>query len=180
MFTGDISASFKSRLLRMFLLICFGLTFLTIFSGTVLADTSGPTFGQVFPADGMTRTYPTFTISLVAQDNDIIDITSLVMKVDGVAVKPITQYAPIDESTDDYTTLEIYYPGVFSTGTHTVNVSIKDRLKNTGTLTWSFIVASPLRILTLEPSTGSSVVTTTPTINLNSRKFISRNRLTTA
>lgn len=164
MYTNGISFRCRQWLLPMFLIICYSLFLAAVFPASASADTVGPAFSQVFPTNGATVNQTKVIVSLVAFDSDLINFTSLVMKVDGATVKPIAQFAPIDEWTDDYRTLEIYYPGTFTAGTHTIYVSLKDKRNNISTKTWSFTVTQPPKILSLSPANGATVVDRNPAI----------------
>lgn len=159
-----MTTGLKKPSLIILLVILSGLLLFTV-SGTALADTVGPTFNTIFPANGSTVSQTKIVISLTAYDADFVNFASLLVKVDGNPVSYIAQYTPIDESTDDYTTLEIYYPATLTTGTHNVQVSVKDNLGNTGSTSWSFTVGNPPKILSLSPANGAAVITRTPVIS---------------
>ncbi len=161
----SISVNLKKWPLYMLLtaLISSFLTF--AFALPASADTTGPVFTKLYPARGITVKQTKIVISLVAIDTDLIDYSSLVMKVDGLAVSPVAQYTPIDESADDYTTLEIYAPVSLAPGSHTAEVFVKDRKGNSSIVSWSFTVNEPLKILNTSPANGATVVNRTPVIS---------------
>jgi len=153
------------RSLLLFPVTCILLLFLLYLSHPAYADTGGPVFNGIYPANNQTVNQTKIIIAVSAHDSDLLNISSLSMKVDGATVSPIAQYAPIDESTDDFTTLDIYYPVTLTQGSHTVYITVKDRAGNTGNTTWSFKVSHPPQILSLNPSNGATAVSRTPVIS---------------
>ena len=141
------------------------LALILLVSGSVFADTLGPTFSAVSPADNAVMNSDSFYLTLTISDPDNVDASSVIMKVDGVQVAPIKQYDWIDEWTDDYTTLYIYYQGRFSNGIHNVEVSARDGLGNLSDKSWSFTVGQPLQITALSPTDGAVVVERRPVIS---------------
>ncbi len=153
----------RKRVLFPLSMICFLLVMLV--SSPVFADTVGPAFSGFFPDQGAVISSGKITISLTAQDPDNVDALSVSMKVDGMAVTPIKQYGWIDESTDDYTILNIYYPASLGNGVHSVEVSVKDRIGNVSTASWSFQIGAPPRISFLTPADGAVVTDRRPLIS---------------
>lgn len=70
----------------------------------------------------------------------------------------------VSVSTEDYTSLEIYYAATLTQGSHTVNILVKDQKNNPSSITWSFSVDQPPKILSFTPANGATVVTKTPQI----------------
>ena len=160
----SISNRFTQRMLFTIFATCFAFLLITLGHQPVLADSVGPSFSQIYPTNGQTVNQTNVVVAIIAQDADLVEYSSLIMKVDNVAVKPIAQYGPIDESTDDYSILEIYYPATFTPGIHTVDVTVKDKLNNTGNMHWSFTVTNPPKVLSLSPANGATVITRLPEI----------------
>lgn len=149
----------------LFLVTIVSLFMILAVSSSVLADTAGPTFSNIYPADKAVLTAGKFTVSLTAKDLDNVNASSVVMKVDGVSVPTINAYGWIDESTDDYTTLDIYYPADFSNGSHQIEVSVKDNRGNASTITWNFSVEQIPKIMALTPADGATVSDLRPLIS---------------
>lgn len=158
-------AKTKQKFLLLFLIIASGFAFVTIVPGSASADTVGPQYTGIFPANGAAISSARVTVSLLAVDPDMVDINSVVMTVDNVPVKPGLYYDAIDESTDDYTKLNIYYPAYLSEGLHNVSVTVKDRLNNASTVSWSFSVGEPPKITMQQPAAGSTVNMLQPVIS---------------
>lgn len=158
-------AGFRHRFMQLFFLIVCGFAFVTFVPGSAAADAVGPQYTNIFPANGGAIPSAKVTISLQAADPDTVNINSVVMKVDNKTVKPILQYGWIDEYTDDYTKLDIYYPANFSEGLHNVSVTVKDRLNNADTVSWSFTVGEPPKITMLQPADGGTVNSLQPIIS---------------
>lgn len=155
----------KHRFLLLFLLFVTGFALATAVPGTASADTVGPRLNGIFPANGAAIPSAKVTVSLNAFDPDMVDINSVVMTVDSVSVRPILSYGWIDESTEDYTTLDIYYPANWSEGLHNVSVTVKDSLNNAGSANWSFTVGEPPKITMQQPAAGSTANTLQPVIS---------------
>lgn len=134
-------------------------------SSSVFADTVGPAFSEVYPARDAVLSSGKITVSLTARDADTVNASSLIMRVDGGQVRPITAYGWIDEWTDDYTILSIYYPTTFSNGSHTIEVSVKDGVGNTSTYTTSFTVGQAPKITSMTPANGAVVSDRRPLIS---------------
>lgn len=160
------SARCQQRFLFLLLLIVTGFILVTIVPGSASADIAGPQFTEIFPANGTAIPSAKVTLFLTAVDPDTVDFNSVVMTVDNTPVKPGLYYEGIDESTDDFTRLNIYYPiNNLSDGVHTVSVTAKDILKNTSTVNWSFTVGVPLSITMQQPADGSTVNLQQPLIS---------------
>lgn len=148
----------------LFAVFCVSFGFVMVNPASVWADTVGPSFGQLFPANAATVNQNKIVLEAVAKDADLVDMGSLVMTIDGVRVQANSYYNPIDESTEDYTTLNIYYAATLTLGPHTATVSVKDQNNNLNTVTWSFTVAQPPKILSFSPANGATEVNRTPDI----------------
>ncbi len=160
---GNSRLRFQKTTLLRAILICLSL--ILPVSSPVFADTLGPTFSGIFPGQDAVISSGSVTITLTVTDSDEVNATTVNMKVDGAAVTPIRQYGWIDEWTDDYTTLNIYYPANLANGVHNVEVSVKDRVGNVSTLSWSFTVAQPPQISSLTPADGATVADRRPLIS---------------
>lgn len=152
-----------NRILLLVTLVSLALTLLV--SGSVFADTVGPVYSDVFPAENSVLVSGSLTLQFTAADQDYIDAFSLVMKVDGIRVMPIIEFGWIEEWTEDYSTLHIYYPGTFSNGIHSVEVSLKDRAGNASLKQWSFKVGQPAQITDISPPDDAVVTETRPVIS---------------
>ncbi|WP_461570010.1 Ig-like domain-containing protein [Thermincola ferriacetica] len=148
------------------------LLFLVVFSIFILsvpalafADTNGPSFTNLFPQGGAVIKSGRVTIALTAVDPDFIDYNSVVMLLDGNLVNPIKQYGWIDEYTDDYSTLEIYYPASLVEGSHFVSVTVRDRAGNSSTKQWNFIISEPPQISPIQPEGNATVTELKPLIS---------------
>lgn len=157
-----VIAKFSAWLIMMLSMLCIGLGFVMVSPVSVLADTVGPSFSRVFPANTATVNQNKIVLEAVAKDVDLVDMGSVVMSIDGVKVQANSYYNPIDESTDDYTTLNIYYAANLTLGSHTAAVSVKDQKNNSSSITWSFTVAQPPKILSFSPANGATEVHRTP------------------
>lgn len=155
----------KQRFLLLFLLIVSGIVFVTTVPGSASADTAGPQFTGIFPANGAAISSAKVTISLTAVDSDMVDMNSVVMTLDNVPVKPGLYYDEVDYSVEDNTRLNIYYPANLSEGLHNVSVAVKDRLNNSSSVNCSFTVGEPPKITLQQPAAGSTVNTLQPVIS---------------
>lgn len=164
MLTKDFRVRFGQWLPSAFLVICFSFLLISIRPGTAAADTAGPVFSQVTPANGAVVNNSNVGVAVRATDNDSVDMSSVIMLIDGVQVNPILYFDPIDESTEDENNLNIYYYKAYAQGTHTVDVSVKDGFGNVSTINWSFTVGQSVKILSVSPINGSTVNTASPVI----------------
>jgi len=98
-----------------------------------VADTTPPVISALTPADGALLRNATVTISAAYSDNVAIDVSSVILKVDNVAVTP----TKLTSSGVEYTT-------TLSDGAHTVSLTVKDTSGNAATATWSFTVSVPI------------------------------------
>jgi PGF-pre-PGF domain-containing protein len=98
-----------------------------------VADTTPPVISALTPADGALLRNATVTISAAYSDNVAIDVSSVVLKLDNVAVTP----TKLTSSGVEYTT-------TLSDGAHTVSLTVKDTSGNAATATWSFTVSVPI------------------------------------
>ncbi|SEL72093.1 S-layer homology domain-containing protein [Paenibacillus sp. OK003] len=109
----------------------------TPYTVEVLADTAGPEFGTPTPAQDYRQESYRPKISLEISDLSGVDTSTIVMKVDGIAVEPVITPGAI-------LTLVAYTPNTnLALGTHTVMVSAKDKKQNANSITWSFEVVEP-------------------------------------
>lgn len=154
----------KSFAIKYLAIVCFSILTVIISPLKASADTVGPVFTDIFPDNNSGLAYSQLTLSAVAVDKDFINESSVYMEVDGLKVIPYTQFSPIDESTDDYTRLEIYYTKNFSQGTHTVTLTVKDMQGNTGKTTWTFSIGQQAKIVSVSPANGQTVTSRTPTV----------------
>lgn len=140
--------------------------FLVLFTAAgASADTIGPVISNTYPSDGAVLPYTRVELSATAYDQDYVDSASVVLKINGVKVNPIIQYAPIDESTDDYTTLMIDHWDGFTAGSYNVNLSVKDMKGNITNKSWSFTVGGQAtKIASLSPADGNTVNSKLPVI----------------
>lgn len=164
MLVKTVKAKIGTWLPLLHIVLCVSFGFVMISPASVLADTVGPSFSQLFPANAATVNQNKIVLEAVAKDADLVDMGSLVMTLDGVQVQANSYYTPIDESTEDYTTLNIYYAATLTLGSHTATVSIKDQYNNPSSITWSFTVAQPPKILSFSPANGATEVNRTPEI----------------
>ncbi len=159
----NLKLCFRRRLL--FLVTLVSLTMILIVSSSVLADTVGPSITGVYPAKDAVISVSKITVSLTAKDQDNLVASSVVMKLDNIGVQPITEYGWIDEWTDDYTTLSIYYPATLSNGVHNMEVSVADGVGNKTTYIWSFVVGQPPKITSVSPVDGTVVTDRRPIVS---------------
>jgi len=96
------------------------------------ADTTDPVISSWSPADGAVVTNASPTITVGYSDNAAIDVSSVVLKIDGVDV---TSGAAITSSQT------VYAPASLSNGNHTVYFEVKDTSGNSGSKTWTFVVS---------------------------------------
>lgn len=164
MLTKDFRVRFGKWLPSAFLVICFSLLLISIHPGTASADTAGPVFSQVTPANGAVINNSNVGVAVKATDYDSVDMSSVTVLIDGVKVNPILYFDSIDEYTDDENNLNIYYYTSYAQGTHTVNVTVIDSLGNMSNINWSFTVGQSVKILSVSPINGSTVNTSTPVI----------------
>lgn len=166
MFVG-ISTPLKRKVSDIYLPLLISLFFVLFTATEVLADTAGPSITNMFPSDGAVLNYTRVELSATAYDQDNIDSASVVLMINGVKVSPVLQYAPIDESTDDYTTLMIDHWANFAAGSYNVNLSVKDMNGNITNKSWSFTVgAETAKIASLSPADGKTVNTRVPVITV--------------
>jgi len=125
-----------------------------------VADTTPPVISALTPADGALLRNATVTISAAYSDNVAIDVSSVILKVDNVAVTP----TKLTSSGVEYTT-------TLSDGAHTVSLTVKDTSGNAATATWSFTVSVPVPdktppvITILSPAKDSVVPSRSVTIS---------------
>ncbi len=158
-------ARFRNRFLLLFLLIVSGFVLVTAVPGSASADTLGPRYEGIFPANGAVIPSAMVTLSLTAVDPDMVDMTSVVMTLDNVPVKPILQYGWSQAYIEDFTKMDIYYPANLSEGLHNASVTVKDSLYNAATVNWSFTVGEAPKISMLQPAGGFTVNTLQPVIS---------------
>ncbi len=157
----------KSKVSGFLLFLLISITLFLLVSPAVRADTLGPAITKKFPADGAVFNYTRINLSVTAYDQDYVDMASVVLTIDGVRVYPILQFAPIDESTDDYTTLYIDHWTTFSDGNHNVNLTVKDMAGNYTSKSWSFTVGEAARVTSFSPANGTTLDTQVPVITVN-------------
>lgn len=165
---GGMNPGLRTTHSKASIVILASFMMLFLCTSAVLADTTGPVFTEMFPADGAVLFVNQVNLSVTAHDADNVDASSVVLKVDGAVVSPIVQYAPIDESTDDYTTLTIDYWKMFSPGSHTAVLSIKDQRGNLSSKSWAFSVGQPAaKIVSFSPTDGQTVNTKLPALSVS-------------
>lgn len=165
MFVKDVFTVLKRKVSGFCFVSLMSLVFLLFLSSGVLADTVGPAITDNFPADGAVLNYTKINLSAKAYDQDYVDSASVVLKINDVKVNPILQYAPIDESTDDYTTLMIDHWVTFTAGNYNVSLSVKDMNGNITNKSWSFTVGGlTTKMTSLSPADGKTVSTRVPVI----------------
>jgi len=118
---------------------------------TAEVDDTAPTITVVSPAAGSktTNTQPPIEASYVDASSSGIDTTTVVMKLDGVAVTPQTK-----------TTTHVVYtpPTAISQGSHTVTVDVSDVAGNAATQkSWSFTVDNVKPVISLQVATPAVV-----------------------
>ncbi len=125
---------------------------------TFTVDTTPPTITNLQPPDASTTNdnYP--TISADYSDPSGINVSSVVLEVDGLDV---TSSATVTASGVSY------LPGVqLSDGIHTVYLEVKDNYGNVAIASWSFTVdTTPPIITNLQPPDASTTNDNTPTIS---------------
>ena len=99
----------------------------------VLSDTTPPTITSISPANGSISTTGSVTISASYSDNVAVDLSSVVLKVDGAAVT-----AGVAANSTG-----VSYSATLSEGTHTVELTVRDTSGNPRTATWTFSVQQP-------------------------------------
>jgi len=120
-----------------------------------ISDTTNPVISSITPADGSTLNSTTLTISASYYDDVAINTTSVNLKVDGVSVTPTA-----------LTATKVEYSTIFTEGTHSVSLTIKDTSGNTATVTWNFVVdTTPPEIWGAYPPDGSTSFSRLPTIS---------------
>ncbi len=114
-----------------------------------IVDTTPPTITNLQPPDASIINNSTPTISANYSDPSGINVSSVVLEVDGIDV---TSSATVTASNVSY------IPGTaLSDGIHTVYLEVKDNVNNLATATWSFTVdTSPPMIANLQPHDGST------------------------
>jgi hypothetical protein len=100
-------------------------------SWTFAVDTTAPTISSLAPANGTIIESKSVTISASYSDNGAIDISSVILKVDGALVAPTV------------TATGVSYSATLEEGTHTVQLTVKDTAGNTATSTWTFSIKLP-------------------------------------
>jgi parallel beta-helix repeat protein len=123
-------------------------------------DTTPPTITNLKPPDASIIGDSTPTISADYSDQSGINVSSVVLEVDGIDV---TVSAIVTASGVSYV------PSTeLSDGIHTVYLEVKDNVDNLATLSWSFTVDSTSPIITnLKPPDGSIINDETPLISAN-------------
>jgi len=101
-------------------------------SWTFAVDTTAPTISSLAPANGTTVDSTSVTIGASYSDNVAINVSSVVLTVDGTAVTPTT-----------VTATGVSYSATLAEGAHTVQLTVKDTAGNTATSTWTFSVTLP-------------------------------------
>jgi parallel beta-helix repeat protein len=121
-------------------------------------DTFPPTITNLLPYDGSTTNDNTPTISADYNDQSGINVSSVLLKVDGIDV---TFSAIVTASGVSF------IPGtVLSEGIHTIYLEVRDIVDNLATVTWNFTVdTTPPVIANLQPPSLSIMNITTPTIS---------------
>ena len=120
-----------------------------------ISDTTSPVISSITPADGSTLNSTTLTISASYYDDVAINTTSVNLKVDGVSITPTA-----------LTATKVEYSTIFTEGTHSVSLTIKDTSGNTATVTWNFVVdTTPPEIWLAYPPDGSTSFSRLPTIS---------------
>jgi parallel beta-helix repeat protein len=123
-------------------------------------DTSPPTITNLQPPDASTTNDNTPMIGADYSDSSGINLSSVVLEVDGIDV---TLSAVVTASGVTYT------PGTaLSDGIHMVYLEVKDNAGNLATVTWSFNVDTKPPIITnLQPPNLSTMNKSMPTISAN-------------
>jgi parallel beta-helix repeat protein len=121
-------------------------------------DTLVPIITNLQPPDLSTTNDSTPTLSADYSDLSGIDVSSVVLEIDGVNVTLSATVMAIGVS---------YIPSVpLSDGVHTVYLEVKDNAGNLATTTWSFTVdTTPPIIINLQPPDTSTTNDSTPTIS---------------
>ena len=99
----------------------------------VLSDTAPPTITSISPANGSISTTGSVTISASFSDNEGIDASSVVLKMDGTAVT-----AGVAANSTG-----VSYSATLPQGTHTVELTVRDMAGNPKTASWTFSVQQP-------------------------------------
>jgi immune inhibitor A len=119
-------------------------------TSTFTVDTTPPTISSHFPPIGVIITNATPTISATFLDSSGVNLSSVIVKLDGITV---TASASVTTSGFSYTP-----PSSLSDGSHTVYVSVADTVGNVATSTWSFTVdTTPPTISSQSPSNGTTL-----------------------
>jgi parallel beta-helix repeat protein len=123
-------------------------------------DTFPPAITNLQPPDDSTTSDNTPTISADYADPSGIDLSSVVLKVDGVEITPSAIVTANNVT---------YIPGIALSDTvHTVFLEVKDIYGNLAVITWNFTVdTTPPVITNLQPPDLSIMNITTPTIGAN-------------
>jgi hypothetical protein len=69
-----VIAQFSTWLLLMLVMFCIGLGFVMVSPASVLADTVGPSFSQLFPANGAAVNQNKIILEAEAKDPDLVDM----------------------------------------------------------------------------------------------------------
>jgi len=133
---------------------------LAIVTWSFTVDTSPPTITNLRPPDASSTNNNTPMIGADYSDLSGIDVSSVLLKVDGIDV---TFSATITIGSVSF------IPGmILPDGIHTVYLEVRDNAGNLATVMWSFIVDSTPPIITdLHPPDGSITNDNTPNINAN-------------
>jgi ABC-type transport system substrate-binding protein len=100
--------------------------------GINLAEKESPTIYNLQPPEGSTTNNSTPTISANYSDESGINISSVVLRIDG---NDVTSLATINQSIVVYTP-----PSALTNGSHEVYIFVRDMVGNTATRTWSFTI----------------------------------------
>jgi parallel beta-helix repeat protein len=125
---------------------------------TFTMNATPPTITNLQPPDTSTTNNNTPTISAEYSDASGIDVSSVLLEVDGVDV---TLFATVTVSN------VTYLPGTaLSDDIHTIYLEVKDIYGNLATTTWNFTVDTLLPLITnLQPPDLSTTNDSTPTIS---------------
>jgi outer membrane protein assembly factor BamB len=121
-------------------------------------DSSPPVITNLQPPNSSTTNDNTSTISADYSDPSGINVSSVVLKVDGIDVTSSVTVIASNVT---------YIPGTaLSEGSHTIYLEVKDNIGNIATITWTFTVDSTPPIITnLQPPDTSTTNDSIPIIS---------------
>jgi len=114
---------------------------------TIVIDTTAPTISGLTPTDGSVSTTTSVSIGASYSDNVAINVSSVVLMVDGAPVTPTTVTATV-----------VSYSATLAEGTHTASLTVKDTSGNAATSSWTFAVDTTApTISSLAPANGTTM-----------------------